>query len=121
MVNPADIDEISRMMHGAKPCVLVFRADWCSDCIFIEPFMPGVEASYADDLDFVQVDRDRFPELAGELGIMGIPSFVVFRAGRELVRFASPLRKTREEIETFLNRAVQVARALPPETDQQTN
>lgn len=119
MINPADIDGIRRMMQGTKPCVLVFRANLCSDCIFIEPFMPGVAAKYAADLDFVNVDRDRFPDLVEELGIVGIPSFVVFRAGRELVRFVSPHRKTREAIETFLDRAVQVAKALPPKPDNQ--
>jgi len=109
-----DIHEARQAMQSAKPCVLVFKADWCPDCRFIEPFMPEVEAAYAGRLDFCEADRDRLPELAEALGIFGIPSFVVFKDGREVVRFVSKLRKTREEIEAFLGRAVQVAEALPP-------
>lgn len=93
--------------------VAVFKASWCRDCHFIEPFMPEVEASYADKIKFIEVDRDEMADLCSELNILGIPSFVAFRNGKELVRFVSKLRKTREEIEQFLNRAVEVSDALP--------
>jgi len=92
--------------------VAVFKASWCKDCHFIEPFMPEVEAAYADRIRFVEIDRDEMPDLCSELNILGIPSFVAFRGGQELVRFVSKLRKTREEIETFLNRAVEVSKAV---------
>lgn len=93
--------------------VAVFKASWCKDCHFIEPFMPEVEAAYRDKITFVEIDRDEMPDLCAELNILGIPSFVAFRNGQELVRFVSKLRKTREEIEQFLDRAVAVSDALP--------
>jgi len=101
------------VITGHKPVVIVFKADWCKDCHFIEPFMPEIEQSYAEDMTFYQLDRDELPELCFELGILGIPSFVVFKEGKEVVRFVSKLRKTKEEIEQFLDRAIAVTRALP--------
>lgn len=92
--------------------VAVFKTTWCKDCHFIEPFIGEVEAAYADRLRLVEVDRDELPELCGELNILGIPSFIAFRGGRELVRFVSKLRKTRDEIEQFLDRAIAVSDAL---------
>ena len=92
--------------------VAVFKASWCKDCHFIEPFMPDVEASFSDKIKFIEVDRDELAELCEQLNILGIPSFVAFRRGKELVRFVSKLRKTREEIEQFLSRAVEVSEAL---------
>ncbi|MCZ8516776.1 thioredoxin family protein [Paenibacillus filicis] len=97
---------------GSKPTVAVFKATWCKDCHFIEPFMPEIEAAYADRLDFIQIDRDELPDLCSELNILGIPSFIVFREGQELVRFVSKLRKTRQEIEEFLDRGIEVANAM---------
>jgi thioredoxin-like negative regulator of GroEL len=94
------------------PTVAVFKTTWCKDCHFIEPFMPEVEQAYADRLNFIQIDRDELPELCAELNILGIPSFIAFREGEELIRFVSKLRKTREEIEQFLDRAVEVAKAM---------
>ncbi len=93
--------------------VAVFKATWCKDCHFIEPFIADVEAAYADRLSMVEIDRDDMPDLCSELNILGIPSFIAFRQGQELVRFVSKLRKTREEIEQFLDRAVAVSEALP--------
>jgi thioredoxin-like negative regulator of GroEL len=96
----------------AKTTVAVFKASWCKDCHYIEPFMPEIEKSYADTITFIELDRDDFPDLCEELNILGIPSFIAFSEGKELIRFVSKLRKTREEIEQFLNRAVEVAAAL---------
>ncbi|TVX98736.1 thioredoxin family protein [Cohnella terricola] len=92
--------------------VAVFKTTWCKDCHFMEPFIGDVEAAYADRLTMVEIDRDDLPDLCSELNILGIPSFIAFRKGQELVRFVSKLRKTREEIEQFLDRAVEVSKAL---------
>lgn len=97
---------------GERLTVAVFKAAWCKDCHFIEPFMPEVEKAYADRLTLVEIDRDDMPELCEELNILGIPSFIAFRGGQELIRFVSKLRKTREEIEQFLDRAVAVSAAV---------
>lgn len=108
--------EFEEAIAGSKPTVAVFKAVWCGDCRFIEPFMPEVETRYADELTFVHVDRDDHLELCERLNILGIPSFIVFKKGQEVVRFVSKLRKTREEIELFLDRAVAVAKALPADS-----
>ncbi|MCU9614243.1 thioredoxin family protein [Caldibacillus lycopersici] len=82
--------------------VFVFSANWCSDCRFMEPFMPEVEAKF-NQMNFIKVDRDQFIDLCADLSIFGIPSFVAFQNGKEVGRFVSKDRKTQEEIESFLN------------------
>lgn len=105
-------DEFDQAIASSKPVVVKFYTDWCPDCHRIDPFMPDVEQAYQEKLDMVSVNRDNFTELSQELGIMGIPSFVAFQSGKELVRFVSKLGKSREEIEQFLDRAVQVSEAI---------
>ncbi|MDT3427855.1 thioredoxin-like negative regulator of GroEL [Paenibacillus forsythiae] len=92
--------------------VAVFKADWCGDCKFINPFMPEVERNYADKLTLVEVDVDAVGEVSQEQNILGIPSFVAYSEGRELVRFVNKLRKSRQEIEDFLDRAAQVHQSI---------
>lgn len=106
-------DEAFREAIAGGLTIAIFKTTWCKDCHFIDPFMPDVEQAYADRLRFVQIDRDDLPDLCSELNILGIPSFIAFKEGKELVRFVSKLRKTRDEIEQFLDRAVEVAAALP--------
>ncbi|PZE21298.1 thioredoxin [Paenibacillus xerothermodurans] len=103
--------EFQRRIESDKPTIAVFKAEWCKDCHFIEPFMPAVVEAYQDRLNFIELDRDEVPDLCEKLNILGIPSFIAFREGQELVRFVSKLRKTREEIEQFLDRALAVADA----------
>ncbi|WP_202077689.1 thioredoxin family protein [Caldalkalibacillus salinus] len=92
--------------------VVKFYADWCPDCHRIDPFMPEVEAQYRDQLRMVQVNRDTLPDLAEQYDVFGIPSFIAFKDGHETIRFVSKLGKTREEIEHFCVRAVQVAQSI---------
>ena len=101
--------QFNEVTASSKPTIGVFKAVWCKDCHFIDPFMPEVEAKYADQLTFVHIDRDELPDLCERYNILGIPSFIAYVDGQELIRFVSKLRKTREEIEEFLDRAIAVA------------
>lgn len=63
--------------------------------------MREVEEKFSD-FTFVSVDRDQFIDLCIQLEIFGIPSFIAFENGIETGRFVSKDRKTKEEIESFL-------------------
>ncbi len=89
---------ISRGKH-----ILLFTADWCPDCRVIEPVLPEIEEKYKE-FQFVEVDRDQFLDLCQQLDVFGIPSFIAFEDGEEIGRFVSKDRKTKEEIERFLDR-----------------
>ncbi|KRO16669.1 thioredoxin family protein [Lacticaseibacillus saniviri] len=82
--------------------VLFFSADWCSDCRFIKPVMPEIEAEYKD-YEFVSVDRDDNIEVAQDMAVFGIPSFIAFDDGKEIGRFVNKDRKTKAEVEAFMN------------------
>ncbi len=73
--------------------------------------MPELEEKYGDRINFIELDRDEMADLCEKLNILGIPSFIAFRGGKELVRFVSKLRKTKEEIEQFFDRAIEVSNA----------
>ncbi|MDN8592230.1 thioredoxin family protein [Paenibacillus sp. 11B] len=100
--------EFDVAIQSSRLTVAVFKADWCGDCKFIDPFMPEVEEQFARELTLVEVDVDQVGTVSEEQNILGIPSFVAYTDGRELVRYVNKLRKSREEIEQFLQRAVEV-------------
>jgi thiol-disulfide isomerase/thioredoxin len=91
--------------------VIKFYADWCPDCRRIDPFMPEVEEKYKDKITMYEVNRDELMDLSQKLDVFGIPSFIAYKDGKELIRFVSKLGKTHEEIEHFLDRTVQMAEA----------
>ncbi|WP_391116483.1 thioredoxin family protein [Psychrobacillus sp. L3] len=100
MENLTSIEQFDQLKQANK-VVFKFTADWCPDCHFIDPFMEEVEGNFAD-FQFISVDRDKFMDLCSQLDIFGIPSFIVFDKGEEKGRFVSKDRKTKEEIESFL-------------------
>lgn len=85
--------------------IMFWHADWCPDCKFIEPKLPELEQEYSD-FNWISFNRDDNMEIAQELGIMGIPSFVVIENGKEIGRLVNKDRKTKEEVETFINSVI---------------
>ena len=81
--------------------ILLYTASWCGDCKFIKPFLPLIENEHSN-FDFVEVDIDKFEELADKMSIKGIPSFVVLKDGKEIGRFVNGDRKTKAEIDQFI-------------------
>lgn len=63
--------------------------------------MPSVIEKYTN-FNFYTVNRDNLMNLCIELDIFGIPSFVAFRDGLEIGRFVNKDRKTRQQIEDFI-------------------
>ncbi|AXX74987.1 thioredoxin family protein [Limosilactobacillus reuteri] len=87
---------------GNGKVVLFFTAGWCPDCRFIKPAMPEIEQDFSD-YTFYEVDRDENIDLAAELNVFGIPSFIVYDNGKEIGRFVNKDRKTKQQVEDFLN------------------
>lgn len=111
MIEVSSIAQWKEQIEKEDITVAKFYTAWCPDCHRIDPFMPEVEEQFKE-ITFLSVDRDQFPELGQELDVFGIPSFIAFKKGKELVRFVSKLGKSREEIEKFLQRASAVGSTL---------
>ncbi|AOF48130.1 thioredoxin family protein [Tetragenococcus halophilus] len=101
MIIPKDVEDLANYVENGEN-VFCFMADWCGDCRFIKPYLPEIEADFPD-LQFIEVDRDQYIDIAKMWNILGIPSFVVIKNGEERGRFVSKNRKTKEEIEDFLS------------------
>lgn len=97
--------ETAKQFHELKDnerVIFVFSAGWCPDCRVIEPILPEIEETFPS-YQFVEVNRDEFMEICQEYDIYGIPSFLAYVNGKEAGRFVSRDRKTKEEIEQFIN------------------
>ncbi len=102
MKNLESVEQFNALKQSST-VVFLFTADWCPDCHFIDPFMPEIEQTF-NNLTFISVNRDQFIDICAENEIYGIPSFLAYRDGVEVGRFVSKERKTKLEIEEFLNR-----------------
>ncbi|AYU55504.1 thioredoxin family protein [Staphylococcus debuckii] len=94
------VEEFNELKQGHT--IFMFTADWCVDCRFIKPRLPELEEKHKE-YTFISVDRDKFIDLCVELGIMGIPSFLVYKNGEQVGSYISKDRKTIEQIDEFIN------------------
>ena len=76
LTDAADFDDIV----ADHDVVLVdFYADWCGPCQMLEPTIESIAAE--TDAAVVKVDVDVHQTLAGEYGVQGIPTLLVFAGG----------------------------------------
>jgi thiol-disulfide isomerase/thioredoxin len=91
---------------GTEKAIVVFSADWCPDCVVIKPILPQLEEKY-HQFTFYYVDRDEQIALCEQFAIFGIPSFLAFNKGEEVGRYVNKERKTKEQIEAFIDEMIE--------------
>jgi thioredoxin 2 len=80
-------ETFDRVISGTDIPVLVdFYADWCGPCKMMAPSVEALAKSSVGRALIAKLDTDASPQVAGRFQIRGIPTTIVFRAGKEAKR-----------------------------------
>lgn len=66
--------------------VVDFWAEWCGPCKMMAPVFEEVAKAFKGKIGFGKVNVEDNGELAEKFGVMGIPTLVFFRDGKEVSR-----------------------------------
>jgi thioredoxin 1 len=85
----ADIKESdfeTKVISSSLPVAVDLWAPWCGPCKMALPVLEELAETFKDKISFVKINVDENPKLAEKLGIMSIPTTVLFKGGKEVGR-----------------------------------
>ena len=75
-----------KVLQSKTSVVVDFWAPWCGPCRTIAPTLDKLAGDYEGKLTIAKVNTDEDPRWAGQLGIQGIPTLIIFKDGKEFKR-----------------------------------
>ena len=89
-----------------RQAVIDIWAPWCGPCRTVGPMVDRLAKELAPQVGFGKVNADEEPRMVQQWGVEGIPTLILFRAGRPIDRIvgALPFDALRQKI----------VRAFPP-------
>ena len=92
-------EEYSQLVNSESPVVIDFHATWCGPCKVLSPILEELE-SEVENVEFVKLDVDQYPEIAGANQVMGVPTVVILKDGEVRERFVGvqPKETIKEKI-----------------------
>ncbi len=73
-------ENFEQVKNSEKIVLLDFFADWCGPCRMVSPIVDEIAEENPQYL-VGKINVDEQPELAGEFGVMSIPTLVVMKNG----------------------------------------
>ena len=81
-----DDKSFKKALEQDKPIFVDFFAEWCGPCKMAAPVLEELAGEYKDKVVVGKLDVDQNQETASKLGVMSIPTIIMFKDGKEVDR-----------------------------------
>ncbi|MGE5582790.1 MAG: thioredoxin [Bacillota bacterium] len=104
MINLERSNFKKEVLESKIPVLVDFWAPWCGPCKMLAPVIEEIAAGYAGKIQVGKVNVDDNQELAGEYGVMSIPTICLFKNGSQAFRLVGfrPKKEIMTEIDKYL-------------------
>lgn len=93
MIDVSDESFEREVLQAAGPVLVDFHQNGCAPCRAIAPAIDELAAKYNGKLKIVRVDVVKAPQAASRFHVMGVPTLMVVKGGKEVMRTVGALPK----------------------------
>ena len=79
-LNSSNFEE--EVLKCEKKVLVDFYADWCGPCKMMSPIVDEIAKDYSEKLKVCKLNVDEAGDIAGEYGVMSIPTLIFFENGK---------------------------------------
>ena len=87
-----------------KPILVDFYADWCGPCKMVSPAIVKVAKEFSGKIMTIKIDVDKAQVVAAKYEIQSIPTIMLFKNGKDVMRLtgAHPYEVIKAEVQKNL-------------------
>ncbi len=86
MVKDINAEEYAEIVNSSNTVVIDFHATWCGPCKVLSPILEELNDEI-EGVEFVKLDVDQHPQIAGQNQVMGVPTVLILKNGEIKDRF----------------------------------
>ncbi len=109
------------VLKNNKLVFVDFFADWCGPCKMSAPIIEDLsqDPTY-NHVEFMKIDVDANTDLASQLGVFSIPTFIAYYKGEPILRMtgAGPSEKFKEQLDLASKKAEELDVSKQPATNK---
>ena len=97
MAHPIDVTDDTfeeEVIKSETPVLVDFWAEWCAPCKIIAPMVEELAEELDGKVKFAKLDVDSNPKTATSYGIRGIPTLLIFNAGKPVDQVVGAVPKS---------------------------
>ena len=96
----ASFEELA--LKAKTPVLVDFWAPWCGPCRMVAPELVALSEEMGEKIQIVKVNIDDFADLAKEYKVLGVPTMILFKDGKEADRLVG--YRPRKDIQAALEK-----------------